>query len=118
RSVPFRARHRPLPAGRSGARHAARGHGARGDRSGRPRRLGNALDSSAPPRREDALPFELTQHPGYFVVRCFGIVSPDDLKEMVARAAEIEEAHPEGVDRVSDFRDVEVFNTQYAIVSD
>lgn len=64
------------------------------------------------------MPFELTQHPGYFVVRCFGIVSPDDLAAMVHRAIEVEELHPEGIDRIADFRDVEVFNIQYATVSD
>ena len=60
----------------------------------------------------------MTEKPTYFVNRCFGIVSADDLKLMVGRAAEIEEAHPEGIDRITDFRDVEVFNLQYASVSD
>ena len=64
------------------------------------------------------MPFELTEMPGYFVARCYGIVSPADLAEMVRRAIEVESRHPDGVDRIADFRDVEVFNIQYATVSD
>jgi hypothetical protein len=64
------------------------------------------------------MPFELTEKSGYFVVRCYGIVSPDDLAAMVHRAIEVEAAHPDGIDRIADFSDVEVFNIQYATVSD
>lgn len=64
------------------------------------------------------MPFELKELPGYFVTRCYGIVSPVDLTVMVARALEIEQTHPGGVDRITDFRDVEVFNIQYGEVSD
>jgi len=64
------------------------------------------------------MPFELTVKSGYFLVRCYGIVSPDDLVAMVQRAIEVESVHPDGIDRIADFRDVEVFNIQYATVSD
>jgi len=64
------------------------------------------------------MPFELTEKPGYFVVRCYGIVGPADLAEMIRRAIEVESRHPDGVDRISDFRDVEVFNIQYGSVSE
>jgi hypothetical protein len=64
------------------------------------------------------MPFELTEMAGYFVARCYGIVSPADLSEMVRRAIEVESRHPDGVDRIADFRDVEVFNIQYGTVSE
>ena len=64
------------------------------------------------------MPFEINEKPGYFVNRIYGTVAPADLAEMVNRAVEVEKRHPEGIHRITDFRDVEVFNVQYASVSD
>lgn len=64
------------------------------------------------------MPFELTEHPGYFRIRCYGAVTPEDLVEAARQVVDIERAHPEGIDRLTDFREVEEFRVQYLFVSD
>ncbi len=64
------------------------------------------------------MPFDLTQHPAHFRLRVYGVVTAQDLAAATPQVVEIERAHPQGIDRVVDLRDVTAFSVQYADVSD
>lgn len=62
--------------------------------------------------------FELTQQPGHFRLRVYGVVTAQDFAQAMPQVLEIERAHPQGIDRLVDLRDVTSFSVQYADVSD
>ena len=64
------------------------------------------------------MPFELTQHPGHFRLRVHGVVTAQDFAAAMPQIVALERAHPQGIDRLVDLRDVTSFNVQYADVSD
>jgi len=64
------------------------------------------------------MPFDLTVHAGYFRLHAHGVLTAPELADSARQAVEIEHAHPEGIDRLVDLRDVTEFKVQYTDVSD